>query len=53
LVLVATINGPTPRADRVATFDEAKAKFQQCWDAWKAERLNFFSMTTKLSCAEI
>ena len=39
-----TINGPTTRADCVATFDEAKAKFQKCWDAWKAwaERLNFF-----------
>ena len=39
-----TIIGPTTRADCVATFDEAKAKFQKCWDAWKAwaERLNFF-----------
>jgi hypothetical protein len=39
-----TINGPTTRADRMATFDEAKAKLQKCWDAWKAwaERLNFF-----------
>ena len=39
-----TINGPTTRADCVATFDQAKAKFQKCWDAWKAwaERLNFF-----------
>ena len=36
-----TINGPTTRADCVATFDEAKAKFQKCWKAW-AERLNFF-----------
>jgi len=36
-----TVNGPMTRSDRVATFDEAKA-FQQCWDAWKAERLNFF-----------
>ena len=32
------------RADRVATFNEAKAKFRKCWDAWNAwvERLNFF-----------
>ena len=41
LVLVV---GPMTRSGRVATFDEAKAKLQKCWDAWKAwaERLNFF-----------
>ena len=39
-----TVDPPLARADRVVTFDEAKAKFQKCWDAWKAwaERLNFF-----------
>jgi hypothetical protein len=24
------------RSDRVATLDEAKARFQKSWDAWKA-----------------
>jgi hypothetical protein len=39
-----TVNGPMTRSGRMATFDEAKAKLQKCWDAWKAwaERLNFF-----------
>ena len=31
-----TVNGPMTRADRVATLEEAKAKFQKSWDAWKA-----------------
>jgi len=28
-----TVNGPMTRSDRVATLDEAKAKFQKSWDA--------------------
>jgi len=31
-----TVTGPMTRADRVATLEEAKAKFQKSWDAWKA-----------------
>ena len=31
-----TVNGPMTRSGRVATVDEAKAQFQQSWDAWKA-----------------
>ena len=31
-----TVNGPMTRANRVATFEEAKAQFQKSWDAWKA-----------------
>jgi len=31
-----TVNGPTTRADRVATLEEVKAQFQKRWDAWKA-----------------
>jgi hypothetical protein len=30
------ITGPTMRADRVASLEEAKAQFQKSWDAWKA-----------------
>jgi hypothetical protein len=30
-----TVNGPMTRADRVATLEEAKAQFQESWDAWK------------------
>ena len=37
-----TVTGPMTRSDRVATLEEAKAQFQNSWDAWKAERLNFF-----------
>ena len=29
-------DGPMTRADRVATLEEAKARFQKNWDAWKA-----------------
>jgi hypothetical protein len=29
-------NGPMTRSGRVATLEEAKAKFQNSWDAWKA-----------------
>jgi hypothetical protein len=29
-------NGPMTRSDRVATLEEAKARFQKSWDAWKA-----------------
>jgi hypothetical protein len=36
LVLIAAVNGPMTRSDRVATLDEAKAQFQKSWDAWKA-----------------
>ena len=36
LILSLTVNGPMTRADRVATLEEAKAKFQKSWDAWKA-----------------
>ena len=31
-----TVNGPMTRAGRVATLEEAKARFQTSWDAWKA-----------------
>ena len=31
-----TVNGPMTRSDRVATLEEAKAQFQNSWDAWKA-----------------
>jgi hypothetical protein len=31
-----TVNGPMTRSGRVATLEEAKAQFQQSWDAWKA-----------------
>jgi hypothetical protein len=31
-----TVNGPMTRAAHVATLDEAKAQFQNSWDAWKA-----------------
>jgi uncharacterized protein (DUF736 family) len=31
-----TVNGPMMRAAHVATLDEAKAQFQNSWDAWKA-----------------
>ncbi len=27
-----TVNGPMTRSGRVATLEEAKAKFQKCWD---------------------
>ena len=30
------VQGPMTRADRVATFEEAKAEFQKGWEAWKA-----------------
>ena len=30
-----TVNGPMTRSDRVATLEDAKAQFQQSWDAWK------------------
>jgi hypothetical protein len=29
-------NGPMTRADRVATLEDAKARFQKSWDAGKA-----------------
>jgi hypothetical protein len=28
-------NGPMTRSDRVATLEEAKARFQTSWDAWR------------------
>ena len=31
-----TVNPPMARSDRVATLEEAKAQFQNSWDAWKA-----------------
>ena len=31
-----TVNGPMTRSDRVATLEEAKARFQKSWGAWKA-----------------
>jgi hypothetical protein len=31
-----TVTGPMARSGRVATLEEAKAQFQQSWDAWKA-----------------
>ena len=31
-----TVNGPMTRSDKVATLEEAKAQFQNSWDAWKA-----------------
>jgi hypothetical protein len=31
-----TVNGPITRAAHVATLDEAKAQFQNSWEAWKA-----------------
>jgi hypothetical protein len=31
-----TVNGPMTRSNRVATLGEAKAQFQNGWDAWKA-----------------
>jgi hypothetical protein len=31
-----TVNGPMTRSDRVATLEEAKARFQKSWNAWKA-----------------
>ena len=31
-----TVTGPMTRSDRVATLEEAKAQFQNSWDAWKA-----------------
>ena len=30
-----TVNGPMTRSGRVATLEEAKAQFQESWDAWK------------------
>ena len=35
LVLVDDGQRPMTRADRVAALEEAKAQFQQRWDAWK------------------
>ena len=32
----STVNGPMTRSDRVATLEEAKARFQKNWNAWKA-----------------
>ena len=31
-----TVDPPMARSDRVATLEEAKAQFQNSWDAWKA-----------------
>jgi len=31
-----TVNGPMTRSNGVTTLEEAKAQFQQSWDAWKA-----------------
>jgi hypothetical protein len=31
-----TVNGPMTHSDRVATLEDAKARFQKSWDAWKA-----------------
>jgi hypothetical protein len=31
-----TVIGPMTRSDPVATFEEAKAEFQNYWDEWKA-----------------
>jgi hypothetical protein len=30
-----TVNGPMTRSGRVETLEEAKAQFQENWDAWK------------------
>ena len=32
----STVDGPMTRSDRVATLEEAKARFQKNWNAWKA-----------------
>ena len=31
-----TVIVPMTRSDRVATFEEAEAEFQNYWDEWKA-----------------
>ena len=30
------VNGPMARSDRVASLEDAKARFQKNWNAWKA-----------------
>jgi hypothetical protein len=36
LLRTAFRDGPMTRSDKVATLEEAKARFQKSWDAWKA-----------------